>query len=157
MLSKGEVESLLDYDPLTGLFRWKHAVSSRAKMGSVAGTLDRDGYVVIRIKGRGYKAHRLARLLLSGSWPEDEVDHINRVRSDNRACNLRDVSAFENSTNTDFSHSLGRSGVRNVTWFSQYQMWKAAFMHRGKKIFVGYFETVEAASMAVCKARRSLV
>ena len=157
MLSKTEVEGLLDYDPMTGVFRWKRRMSSRAKAGSVAGTIDRDGYVVIRINGRGYKAHRLVRLLATGSWPPDQVDHINRVRSDNRAVNLRDATHLENSVNTDFSHAIGRSGVRNVTWYSQYGLWKASFMHKGKKVFVGYFEKVPQAALAVAKARRALV
>lgn len=46
---------------------------------------------------------------------------------------------------------MGLSGVHNVTWFSQYQKWKAAFKFKGKAHFVGYFDTVAEAAEALNK------
>ena len=64
-----------------------------------SGSLDKDGYRIIKIKGKQYKAHRLVFAFFNGRFPKDELDHINHVRSDNRIENLREVSRTENILN----------------------------------------------------------
>lgn len=64
------------------------------------GSLDKDGYLIIKIKKRQYKAHRIAWLLHYGRFPTKEIDHINRNRSDNRISNLREVDRCENNRNS---------------------------------------------------------
>lgn len=64
------------------------------------GSLDKDGYLIIKIKGKQIKAHRLAWFLYYGNFPNNELDHINRNRTDNRITNLREVSRKENLENT---------------------------------------------------------
>jgi hypothetical protein len=73
------------------------------KAGSTAGSVKRNGYVAIKIDGVLYKAHRLAWYLGTGVWPapEIEIDHINRVKGDNRLCNLRLVTRIGNQANTE--------------------------------------------------------
>ena len=46
-------------------------------------------------------------------FPENQVDHINRIKEDNRLCNLREVSAACNLQNTNLSmrNSTGVKGV----------------------------------------------
>lgn len=148
------VRKLLDYDQSTGVFRWRINASSKAPAGSEAGTKDADGYTVIRFSGRGYKAHRLAFLHTLGRWPLGQVDHRNRVRSDNRWDNLRDATPFQNALNS--IPRGGISGVRNVTWFEQYRQWKGSFMHKGCKYFVGHFDSIEAANVAVLTKRAAV-
>ena len=53
------------------------------------GSFDKDGYLIIKVKTKQFKAHRIAWLLNYGDWPEGELDHINRIRTDNRIENLR--------------------------------------------------------------------
>jgi hypothetical protein len=53
------------------------------------GSYDKDGYLILKIKGKQFKAHRIVWLLNNGEFPEMEIDHINRVRTDNRIENLR--------------------------------------------------------------------
>lgn len=93
-----ELLRILDYDPHSGVFTWKVFMGSRATVGSVAGTIQ-DGYTNIRIYGRGYKAARLAWLYTHGVWPEEQMDHIDRERSNNRLNNLRDVTLQVNLEN----------------------------------------------------------
>lgn len=88
------VGDALFYCPTTGGFRWW-------KTGRYAGGA-KDGYVIIRVFGRNFPAHRLAWLLHTGEWPTGVVDHINRNRADNRASNLRDVTPTENARNRVF-------------------------------------------------------
>lgn len=65
------------------------------------GHRDKDGYIVIKIEKKAYKAHRLVYAYFNGHFPEHEIDHINRVRSDNRIENLRDVTRAQNVWNED--------------------------------------------------------
>ena len=53
------------------------------------GSLDKDGYLIIKVKGKQFKAHRIVWLLNYGEFPKTELDHINRNRLDNRIENLR--------------------------------------------------------------------
>jgi hypothetical protein len=64
------------------------------------GSYDKDGYLIIKIKGRQYKAHRIVYLLNHNKLPNGEIDHINRNRSDNRIENLRVVTRKVNIRNT---------------------------------------------------------
>ena len=84
------------YDPETGAIRHKgrHRV--------VKGSNDRNGYLLIRIgpnKDRiRVMLHRAAWALYYGRWPS-EIDHLNGIKTDNRICNLREVSRKENNLN----------------------------------------------------------
>ena len=147
MLSRQEVLNLLSYDPMSGEFRWRVS-RGKAREGAVAGTRDDYGYTVIRIGGVGYKAHRLAWLVTYGVWPANLLDHLDRVRHNNRISNLREATAHENALNCQ-KRKMGLSGVYNVTWFSQYQKWKASFTFKGKTYFVGHFNTVAEATEAL--------
>jgi hypothetical protein len=85
-----------------GVLRW------RSTGAEVRGHLDRDGYrrVILKDKGRfvaNCAAHRLVWFLHHGAWPKQVIDHINRVKLDNRVENLRDVSAAENMLNAERS------------------------------------------------------
>ena len=64
------------------------------------GSMDKDGYLIIKIKGKQYKAHRLVYAYFHGRFPELEIDHINRQRTDNRIENLREVDRQTNVDNT---------------------------------------------------------
>lgn len=64
------------------------------------GSRDKDGYIILKIKGRQYKAHRIVYALHNNEMPAGELDHINRVRDDNRIENLRVVTRRQNILNT---------------------------------------------------------
>lgn len=65
------------------------------------GSYDKDGYLILKIKGKQYKAHRIVWLLNKGYYPEKEIDHINRNRKDNRIENLREVDRITNILNRE--------------------------------------------------------
>src|ERR1700731_2752322 len=93
------VNEVLSYDPETGIFRWKVKLSDRSPIGKRSGGHTSSGHWRIRVDGHYYLAHRLAWLLTHGVWPRDEIDHINRVRDDNRLANLREASHSQNHAN----------------------------------------------------------
>jgi hypothetical protein len=89
------VHELLSYEPRFGYFFWKINRGS-SKAGDVAGSVCPDGYRLIKVDGKSYKAHRLAWLMTHGEWPAEQIDHINGVRTDNRIVNLREASKKQN-------------------------------------------------------------
>lgn len=65
------------------------------------GSIDKDGYLIIKVKGKQFKAHRIAWLLYYGYFPKSELDHINRNKLDNRIENLRESNRSEQNRNKD--------------------------------------------------------
>lgn len=97
-----ELLEVLYYDPIVGVFIWKRWMSSKARVGDIAGTIQ-DGYTNIRIYGRGYKAGRLAWFYMYGVWPIHQIDHGDRAKSNNGIANLDDVTSKMNCANRDQS------------------------------------------------------
>lgn len=123
MLTQERLKELLDYDPETGIFTRKTNQGGRnGHFGATAGTQSRDGYIYIHIDRHKYASHRLAFLWMAGGWPADQTDHINRVRTDNRWENLRDVTNAQNQYNTGL-RSHNTSGHTGVSWDKSRQKW----------------------------------
>ena len=112
-LTQKRVRELFDYDPETGLLMWK-VNRRRVKVGDVIKTVNSAGYTTLEIESKSYLAHRIIWLWNYGYFPENDVDHINRVRLDNRICNLREVSRSCNLRNSCVS-TRNRSGVKGVS------------------------------------------
>ena len=98
-MTQTELQRLLNYEPLSGNFYWKES-RGRIKTGDLAGWYCK-GYLCITINKVRYRSARLVWLYVHGQWPEHEMDHINRVRDDNRLSNLRDVTHAVNMENRD--------------------------------------------------------
>jgi hypothetical protein len=81
----------IEYNPETGLF---------SRNGKPAGTMTKAGYIHIRLDYKIYQAHRLAWYMCYGKWPR-YIDHINRVKDDNRLSNLREITPWENKANRE--------------------------------------------------------
>ena len=148
------VEQLLDYDPETGIFRWKPNRDRRKPAGKIAGALNRYGYVTIKINGRVCAGHRLAWLVSRKEDPmESEVDHINGNKADNRKKNLRLASRNQNRYNCPIQKN-NTSGFKGVS--PRGNKWRALIYSNGKRYFLGDFPTPELAHMAYCKAAAEL-
>jgi hypothetical protein len=99
ILTQERLKQILFYNPETGLFNWLRAGLTRAPKKIIAGCSDANGYCVIRINGKQYKAHRLVWLYIYGELPEREIDHINGNPSCNVLSNLRLTTRLENGKN----------------------------------------------------------
>ena len=97
--------------------------------------------------GRDYYAHRVAWLIMTGEWPELEVDHINGVESDNRWANLRLVTSAENKKNRSLQAN-NTSGVNGVYWDKTNQRWHARIMVSKRYVSLGHFKSLEEAKEA---------
>ena len=138
MVTQKELKELFHYCADTGIFTRLTQSSYRVKIGDIAGYLHHDGYRVIKIKGRGYGAHRLAWLYVYGDWPKDQIDHVNHIRDDNRIANLRDVTNRENSKNS-LLHKNNTSDVSGVHWDKRSSKWRATIQTAIKSVHLGLF------------------
>lgn len=108
------------------------------------------GYRQMRVGGVAYRVHRLAWLYVTGEWPEQQIDHENRIKGDNRWDNLRDVTQRKNKLNTPM-YKNNTSGFRGVSRYGA--RWMAQITEHGKRRHIGYFATPEEASAAYEKVR----
>jgi hypothetical protein len=97
-LTSEQFRELLDYDPDTGLLTWREWRGS-ARAGAVAGYKNADGYIKFLVRGRTHLSHRIIWSMVYGVWPKLPLDHINRVRDDNRLSNLRLATQAQNMMN----------------------------------------------------------
>lgn len=150
MLTQSELKHKLHYNPLSGVFTWLVS-AKKVKYGDAAGTLDKDGYTVIRIAGRGYKAHRLAFLYMTGDFPVNTVDHKDKRPSNNAWENLRNATHSQNSCNRD---SKSKSGHKGVYWLAG--KWMASVTINKKLKYLGVFSDIEVAATVANNARIQL-
>ena len=146
------IRELLDYDPLTGVIRWK-VQRGRQRAGSVAGCVTSTGYRYISIDGMFYLAQRIAWLLISGEWPEFEVDHEDRCRDHNWESNLRPATSAQNKHNSSLRRD-NTSGHVGVSYESRRGKWVASMIHEGKFSYLGEFVNKADAVAARLNAAR---
>ena len=149
-LSHAELRRRLDYDPDTGVFTWKVSNSNRALVGSVAGTTTEAGYISISIDVKFYRANRLVWFWMTGSWPENQIDHKNTVRDDNRWVNLRKATITQNNGNQ--KPRKGCTSEFKGVYLYQGKKWRAQIGIKGRPVYLGSFDQEEEAAAAYAKA-----
>ena len=148
MIGYISLRSILHYDPETGEWTWLVNRARLAKAGQKAGTPhQKEGYIRLHIQGRMYQSSILAHFYMTGLWPEDEMDHINGIRDDDRWANLRSVSKQKNLLNRK-RYLTSTSGHKGVSWHSKLGKWRARIQLYGKRMALGCFGTKEEASAA---------
>lgn len=155
MVTRELLMSLFNYDCTTGIFTHTERRSG-VVFGSVAGSLNADGYVHISVYKRKYPAHVLAWIYVYGIHPKDEIDHIDGVRNNNRISNLRAATRLQNQQYISKIQTNNKSGVRGVCWNKQKNKWMASISSKGKSIHIGYYQTLEQAHMAYVETKRSI-
>jgi len=146
MITLERLREVLEYNPESGVWVWVGRTGNKSKPGKIAGSLDNNGYVVIRIDRAIYKAHRLAWLFMTGEWPRSTVDHINLEHADNRWVNLREATYSQNNANRG-PRSDCKSGVKGVTRSANGKRWVAHAFNE----HIGTFDTIEQARDAYQK------
>ena len=147
MITQQELKELLHYDPETGVFTWIKARRGAAIVGTVAGSIRRNGYIQISVLDKCYSGHRLAFLYMTGGYPIFDTDHIDHNRGNNAWANLRSISRQENCKNRSVD-SRNKSGITGVYWNKAASRWRAQIGVDGKDIHLGSFISVIDAANA---------
>lgn len=140
----------LIYDVRSGLVYRKTQKGWR-----VIGTKDDEGYLNAMIKGKKYRIHRLAWFLYYGKWPELHLDHVNRIKTDNRVENLRECDDYLNAANTP-KMNVNNSSSKYKGVGKHKGKWRARIKHYGKRIEIGHFATEEEAFEAYAEKAKEL-
>lgn len=154
-LAADNLRAALSYDPETGGFRWKPRPNLGRQVGSLAGTTDKDGYRVIQVGMKIFKAHRLAWLFTHGCWPPEQIDHRNGRRDDNRIANLRLASPGENNQNTAVYKS-NNTGYTGVVWHKRQRKYIATIKRDRVRYHLGCYLTAEEAAEAYRAAKAKI-
>ena len=152
MLTQKRLKEVLRYCPKSGGFLWL-VTTKRLKKGDVAGFIGNLGYRKIKIDTKAYLAHRLAWLYIYGDFPENQIDHVNGVRHDNRISNLRDVTAADNMKNRRRAKN-NKSGLYGVYLDPRTKRWVARIGVDKSVISLGGFEKKEEAFAARAEAEK---
>lgn len=148
LLTQQELQLNIHYDPISGVFI---RLKGKGTGSTINGVNKYRQYQYIRVLGSRYMAHRLAWLYIHGKWPISDIDHINRIKYDNRISNLREVTKNENQYNRVLStnSSTGAKGV-----YKTKHGYIAQITINSKPIYLGTYGTVGEASSAYVKASK---
>jgi hypothetical protein len=140
------LEDVFTYDPDTGLFKWVEPTGLRQKGWFIQNnTLSTKGYCRIAYKGKDIKAHRLAWYLMTGSFPKDQIDHKNGIKTDNRFSNLREATNSQNAQNKTCTGAYLSKDTNK---------WISSIKVDSKKTYLGSFNTKEEAMKAYKEAKK---
>lgn len=148
------LKSVVSYNPDTGDFTWLISRGSRKAGTTTAGTLNCKGYMMLRVFGVLYQAHRLAWVLMTGEWPTGVIDHKNGVTRDNAWSNLREVPQAGNLQNRRACSSCSTVGLLGAQ--RSKGRFKSSIKVGGKVKHLGSFGTAEEASAAYFAAKKLL-
>jgi hypothetical protein len=148
---------MLEYNKDTGIFIWKNKSSkySHVKIGSVAGGIC-GSYIIIRILGYNYLAHRLAWFYVHGVWPKNFIDHIDCNKINNAIVNLREATMVENKQNQNSSgkaNILGKT-IPGVSFDRTRNKYAVYLKVGGKTKNFGRYNTLIEAEQECIKQRR---
>ena len=145
IISQEYLKSIFTYE--SGCLYWKIKVGARAAIGSKAGCEHSNGYIGIGLNEKSYLAHRLIFLIEKGYLPEF-LDHADGDKLNNRIENLRECTKSQNRQNSKTSKH-NTSGTKGVDWNKRVQKWRARICVNGKSKFLGFFNEIETAELAL--------
>lgn len=145
------LKELLCYNPDSGVFTWKCSPRNRTLPGDVAGCRADTGYEIVVVDQQRIRLHHAAWAMVYGEMPRGQIDHINGVRHDNRIANLRLATHAQNMQNTAIRKD-STSGVKGVHLRKDTGKYSAQITVDGKSMYLGCFDTLEAAQNARLQA-----
>lgn len=130
------------YDPLTGDLTWKEFGLGKKK-NIIAGTLCKDGYIAVKVKGVQYKIHRIIMYIINKNYDQSlTIEHKDRCRTNNRKYNLTTATSKEQCENRSVGkiRSSNTSGIIGVSFNKKAGKWVSYIGVKGKRIPLGTYE-----------------
>lgn len=140
----------VSYDKDLGIFSWKK--KRQGIVCGVFGNIEKSGYIRVKILKKKYLLHRLAWFIVYKQWPENQIDHINGDKTDNRIDNLRVVDFSGNAQNRRGPQKNNKAGFFGVHVCGK--KWRAQIRIDGRLKHIGLFDTPELASRAYIEEKR---
>lgn len=138
-LAHADLMKALRYDPQTGKLFWR-APNNQCRKNPEAGWRNpQTGYLIIKVFGRGFLAHRLIWFYVHGRWPEDRLDHKDGDQTNNRIDNLREASDHQSACNKGV-YANSASGIKGVR-LHETGRWQARIFINGRNKHLGLFDT----------------
>jgi hypothetical protein len=147
MIDQELVKKLFYYDAESGMLLWRNGNGRNVKPWQQAKALNGNGYFTVKIQGNNYPVHRIIWLYVYGSFPSQDIDHKNRIRNDNRLCNLRSVSRTDNCQNISIPNH-NKSGHIGVSWIKSHNSWTVFVKVNKKNKWLGYYKNLDDAVVA---------
>jgi hypothetical protein len=155
MITRERLKELFDYDQEGFLIR-KITVNHKSKAGDKVSYLHNTGYVRVTVDQQQIYVHRAIWLWHTGVLPDDDIDHINGCRTDNRIENLRLATRSQNNQNRTKAGTNNKSGFLGVSWNNRDKKWFSRIRIDYKTINCGSFDTPEEAHQAYLAKKREL-
>lgn len=137
--SQAELKALFDYRD--GHLYWKVRPSYKFNIGDRAGSVEKQGYLTIKINGVIWKAHRLAYQWYHGDLEQsDIIDHWDGNKLNNKISNLRPCDNRSNTLRSKTKKN-NTSGVPGVYWHKPNCKWSGEYRDKttGKSKYIGYY------------------
>jgi len=150
MLTQNEVKKLFTYNRDTGELIRRISIGTGGfgcKQGNSVGSKSTSGYIRVRVNGKYYPRSHLVWLYHKGYLPTKVIDHIDRVRTNDKIDNLREVVYKDNYKNLS-KRTNNKSGVTGVAWHKKAKKWRAYIMIDSTHIHLGLFKNKEDAKTA---------
>ena len=137
------------YDPRTG-FVGHRLTHGRAVAGTRAGNVSTLGYRRVGYGGFVYFEHVIIWIIMTGTQPKSDIDHVDRNKSNNAWNNLRIGTRQQNSANA--RSRRGSVGLKGVARHGA--RYRAQIGVGYKSVHLGVFATPEMAHAAYCAAAK---
>jgi len=123
-----KINEFVQYDERSpsGLI-WIKKPSKRTNIGSIAGSLAKDGYWKLMLNKVHYSSHRIIYTILKNDIAiEMDIDHIDGNRANNNINNLRVVSHSENQRNMK-RRTANKENIAGVYFDNSLNRWRATW------------------------------
>lgn len=135
--SQTKLKELFNYREDGNLIR-KIRTSNSTHIGDVVGCVNKvSGYSHTSVDNKLCRTHRLIWIYHNGYNPENDLDHIDRNKLNNKINNLREVARSCNLRNTG-NQSNNTSGVKGVHWYNNLKKYRATIHLNGLQKHLGY-------------------
>lgn len=119
--------------------------------GKVIDRTCKEMYLNVSVNRVCYRVHRIIWTMVYGKCPDNQIDHINGNRRDNRIINLRQATHAENCRNHRKWEKI-TSGFKGAYHNKKIKRYFSTIESNGSVTYLGSFPTPELAHAAYCAA-----